>query len=73
MIKNGLKNIIKFKNKKELVSFIGLNIFGTPLTWFAAYVFLSWYGVLGSLILFWICYKLWKYFGKHDAKISINL
>lgn len=64
---------MKFKNKKELIAFICLNVFGAPFTWIAAYVLLSWYGVVGCIIMFYLCYKLWKHFGKnYDAKLSIN-
>ena len=64
---------MKFKNRKELTSYIFMNLFGAPFTWVIAYVFLNWYGVIGCLSLFFICFKLYKYFGEHkDAKLSIS-
>lgn len=64
---------MKFKNKKELIAFICLNIFGSPFIWIIAYAFLNWYGVTGCLIIFLLCYYLWKYFSKnYNAKLLIS-
>ena len=65
--------MIKFKNTKEKVAFILMNIFGSPFGWLLLGVWLGWYGFFGSLISFYICYRLFKKFGKHtDCKLEIN-
>ena len=63
---------MKFKNKKELISFIVMNIFGALITFILAYIEFGWIGLLVSTILFLISYKIWKYIGKHEGKLSIS-
>lgn len=61
-----------FKNKKERMAFIVMNIFGGPLSWIVAYLLLSWYGVIGSVVIFIVSYLLYKYYGKHKGSLSFN-
>ena len=61
---------MKFKNKKELIAFIVMNIAGAPITWIALGILINWWWALGSLTVMFISWMLWKRFGGHkDAKI----
>lgn len=63
---------MKFKNKKELIAFIVMNIAGAPFTWIAVWVFLNWYGLVGCLAIFYASYKIWKHFGNHKSKLYFS-
>lgn len=63
---------MKFKNNKDFGLFICMNIFGAPITYIGAYVFLGWHGLVGCLIFFLIFYKLWKWYGKYNYRLTIN-
>lgn len=64
---------MKTKNKKELIMFILMNIFGSVPALIISYAYFEWYGLIGCLILFFTSYKFWKYFGKHyNAKLSFS-
>jgi len=63
---------MKFKNNKELIAFIVMNLLGTPITLILAVFKWGWIGFVVSIALFLISFKIWKYFGKNDAKLSIS-
>ena len=63
---------MKFTNKKELVSFILTNVLGGPFTWIVVYILLGIYGVVADLIIFYVFYRLFKYFGGHRGMLSIS-
>lgn len=63
---------MKFKNNKELIAFIVMNILGSPIIPILAGLKWGWIGLVVSIILFLISFRVWKYFGKNNAKLSIN-
>lgn len=63
---------MKFKNYTELISFIIMNLFGSPFLMIIGYLTLGIYGFIGSLVIFYISYKLWKASGNHKSKLYIS-
>ncbi len=62
----------KKKSKIELTAFIVMNILGAPIIPILALIYWGWYGLIGSLILFFISFRIWKYIAKSDATLSFN-
>ena len=63
---------MKFKNKKELITFVIMNLLGAPITPIIFGLKWGFGGFIISIMLFLISFKAWKYFGKKDAKLSIK-
>jgi hypothetical protein len=68
-----MENRKLFKNWKEGLAFVIMNITGAPLTWIALAVLINWWAVLGCVVVFFISWAAWKHFGGHkDAKLRIR-
>ena len=68
-----MENRKLFKNWKEGLAFVIMNITGAPLTWIALGVLINWWWVIGCVAVFFISWSAWKHFGGHtDAKLRIR-
>jgi len=59
-------------NEIEWISFILMNLIAPPVGIIVGGVIFGWYGVIGSLVLFYGLYRLWKHVGGYPAKLSFN-
>jgi hypothetical protein len=56
----------------EKTLFILMNLFGPPAMQIVFGILWGWVGVIISLIIFYIFYKIWKYVSKNDGKLSFS-
>lgn len=64
---------MKFKNNKDLVSFICMNLLGSPIA--LIFSILEWgaIGLIINILLFLISVKIWKFYSKNNnATLSID-
>lgn len=56
-------------NKIEWITFILMNLFAPPTGVIVGGIVFGWYGVIGSLVLFYGLYLLWKHVGKYSSSL----
>jgi hypothetical protein len=60
-------------NEWEWIFFILMNLIAPPLGLIVGLLFWGWYGFFGSIVLFYVIYRLWKSVGGYeDSKLTFN-
>ena len=61
---------VKFKSYRDIIAFVVMNIAAPPFGLLIGYVAADWYGMLGSLVIFYVSYRLWKYYSGYSGRLS---